>query len=614
SYDSMNVPSIRQGKYFFIKHCGLQNQPVLFIKKNNKTRILIDPNKLSKQGKVSLDWWYPSRDGSLIAYGLSRDGDENSVLYIKDIESGKNLPDKIPYTNFCDITWLLNSTGFYYTRMPILSTVPNGDEYYYERVYFHKIGTSYKNDPIIFGEKREKEDKFGVELSKDGRFLLVTVYKGWVSNDIYVFDRLENKWVTVIENLNAIFKPKIHRDSIYILTNYKSPNFKICEVSLKNAGKGIKFWKTIIKEEKYPIEEFQLVSDHLFVLTIKNIISILNVFNLKGKFLKNIKVLHNTSSLSSIYSLNSEEEGKELFFSSQSFFSPSAVYRIEIPKLKISIWGKSGFPIKIANYKARQVWYKSKDNVSVPMFILYKKRIIRNSKNPLLLTGYGGFSVSLTPYFAPEIIPFLDSGGICAIANIRGGGEFGEIWHKSGMLDKKQNSFDDFIKAAEWLINNNYTNSQKLAIQGGSNGGLLVAAALVQRPELFRVAVANVPLFDMIRYEKSLIGQLWNKEYGSVENKKEFLNLLKYSPYHNIKKGLFYPAILINAGEKDTRVDSSHSKKMCASFQQNTTSDLPIILCIESKSGHGSGKPLSTFIKEYTDIWSFIFQQLGISK
>lgn len=615
SYDSINVPSIKQGKYFFIKHHGLQNQPALFVKeRNSKERVLIDPNKLSKSGKISLDWWYPSRDGSLIAYGLSKNGDENSILYIKNVESDKNLLDKIPYTSSCDIAWLPNSAGFYYTRMPIPGTVPAGEEYYYQKVYFHKIGTSYKNDPIIFGEKREKEDGFSVELSKDGCFLLVTAYKGWVQTDVYLYDRQKNKWVTIIENIEAIFRATIHRESIYILTNYKSPNYKICAISIKDAGKGINSWKTIKKGGKYPVEEFHLVSDYLFVLTMKNVISILDVFTLNGKFVRNIKVPHNISSLSSIYSLNSEEDGRELFFGSQSFFNSSIVYRVEIPKFKISIWRKTGFPIEMADYKARQVWYKSKDNVSIPMFVLYKKGINRNGKNPVLLTGYGGFSASLTPYFAPEVIPFLNKSGIYVIANIRGGGEFGEIWHKSGMLDKKQNSFDDFISAAEWLINNNYTNYKKLAIQGGSNGGLLVAASLIQRPDLFRAAVANVPLFDMIRYEKSLIGQLWNKEYGSVKNKKEFLNLLNYSPYHNIKRGIAYPAILINVGEKDTRVDPFHSRKMCASFQQATTSDLPVILRVESKSGHGFGKSLSVFLEEYTDIWSFIFQQLRINR
>lgn len=615
SYDSISVPLVRQGKYFFIKHHGLQNQPVLFVKKNGgKENIIIDPNKLSKNGKISLDWWYPSKDGSLVAYGLSKNGDENSVLYIKNVESGKDLLDKIPYTSSCDIAWLPDLTGFYYTRMPIPGTVPAGEEYYYQKVYFHKIGTSYKNDLIIFGEKREKEDGFSVELSKDGCFLLVTAYKGWVQTDIYLFDRRENKWITVVEDIKAIFKATIYRDSIFILTNYKSPNYKICAISLKNAGKGIKFWKTVIKEERYPIEEFRPVSDYLFVLTMKNVISTFDVFTLNGKFIRNIKTPHNISLLSSIYSLNSEEDGGELFFGSQSFFNPSIVYRMEIPKFKISIWGKTDFPIEMADYKVRQVWYKSKDNIFIPMFVLYKKRINRNRKNPVLLTGYGGFSVSLTPYFAPEIIPFLDKGGIYAIANIRGGGEFGENWHKLGMLNKKQKSFDDFISAAEWLIKNKYTKSQKLAIQGGSNGGLLVVAALVQKPWLFRAAIANVPLFDMIRYEKSLIGQLWNKEYGSVKNKKEFLNLLKYSPYYNIRKGIAYPAIMINVGENDTRVDPFHAKKMCASFQQNTASDLPVILRVESKSGHGFGKSLSVFIEEYTDTWGFVFQELGLDK
>lgn len=615
SYDSIGSFLVKQNRYFFIRHHNLQNQPILYVKeKSNKERILINPNKLSKTGRISLDWWFPSKDGSFIAYGLSKNGDENSVLYIKNVLTGKNLSDKIFYTSACDITWLPDNSGFYYTRMPIPGTVPVGDENYYERVYFHKIGENYKNDQLVFGENREKEDVFGIELSKDGRFLLITVYKRWVSADIYIFDRKENKWITLVENIKANFKPTFHRGSIYILTNYKSSNFKICAVSIKNANKGIKFWRTIIKESEYPIEEFQLVSDCLFVLRLKNVISRFQVFDLNGKFLSDIKTISNNSHLVSINHLVSEEESDELFFISQSFFSPPTIYRVKIPKLKVCVWEKVICPFDLSPYKSKQVWYKSKDGTSVPMFILYKNKINYNGENPVLLTAYGGFSVNLTPDFMSTIIPFLDKGGIYVIANIRGGGEFGEKWHKSGILDKKQNSFDDFIAAMENLINNRYTNSKKIAIWGGSNGGLLVATTLTQRPDLFRAGVADVPLFDMIRYERSLVGRLWNKEYGSVENKKEFKNLLKYSPYHNIKKGINYPAILIDAGEKDARVDPFHAKKMCASFQYATISDLPVLLRIEKKSGHGLGKPLNQWIEEYTDIWSFIFWQLDINK
>ena len=615
SFDSISAPLPRKNKYFFTKQLNLQNQPVLFAREkiNGKPRVLVDPNKLSKKGALSLDWWYPSKDGSLVAYGLSKDGDEKSALFIKNVLTGKNLSDKIPYASFCNLTWLPDSSGFYYTRMPIPGTVPAGDEYYYQRVYFHKIGENYKNDPVIFGEGREKEDEFGVELSADGRFLLVTAYKGWVQTDIYLFDRQENKWITVVENIKAIFQATIHRGFIYILTNHECPNYKVCAVSLKDSRKGKNYWKTIIKEKKYPIQEICLVSDYLFILTLENVVSRLKTFTLKGKFLRDIESPDKTFNLASISSLNFEEEGDELFFSSQSFFDPSTIYRVKIPEFSVSVWKKISFSIKTNHYKAKQVWYNSKDGTTIPMFILYKKRINYNSRNPVLLTAYGGFSVSLDPYFMPQIIPFLDRGGVYVIANIRGGGEFGETWHKSGMLDKKQNSFDDFISAAEWLINNRYTNSKKLAIEGGSNGGLLIAAVLTQRPDLFRVAVANVPLFDMIRYEKSLIGRLWNKEYGSVENKKQFKYLLKYSPYHNIKKGLAYPALLINVGEKDARVDPFHAKKMCAVFQQSTTSNLPILIRIKTKSGHGFGKPLDQTIEEYTDTWGFVFDQLGSS-
>lgn len=612
SFDSVGIPLPKANRYFFTRHKGLQNQPVLYAKDkiDGKERVIIDLNKLSKSGAIALDWWYPSNDGAFIAYGLSKNGDENSTLFIKDVVSGKNLADKIPNTGFCDIAWLPDNTGLYYTRMPALGSVPKGEEYYNQRVYFHKIGASYKKDPIIFGEGRAKEDSFGVDISADGRFLLVTAHQGWSKNEIYLLDRQKNEWTTVVKGKNAIFKAVIHRDSIYILTSYESPNFRVCSISISKAKEGINLWKTIIKESKYPIKEFKIVSDNIFVLTTKNVASCLNVFTLVGKFTRKIK----TASLATINYLTAEREGKELFFDIQSFVIPKKIIRINISDLNTSVWDEVDFAINPDDYNVRQVWYKSKDKTKIPMFIIHKKDVVYNRENPTLLTGYGGFAINLEPYFMPDIIPFLNRGGIYAVANIRGGGEFGEEWHRAGMLNKKQNSFNDFITAAEYLIKNRYTNPEKLAIEGASNGGLLVAAVSIQRSDLFRVSIARVPLFDMIRYEKSLIGRLWNKEYGSVENKKQFKYLYKYSPYHNIKKDIFYPAMLITAGEKDARVDPFHAKKMCASFQVANSSDLPVLLRIESKSGHGQGKSLNKFIEESVDVWSFIFWQLGLLK
>src|SRR3989344_4707460 len=366
SFDSISAPLPRKNRYFFTKQLNLQNQPVLFAREkiNGGSHVLIDPNKLSQKGVISLDWWYPSKDGSLVAYGLSKDGDEKSTLFIKNVLTGKDLSDKIPYASFCDLTWIPDSFGFYYTRMPIPGTVPAGDEYYYQRVYFHKIGEDYKNDPIVFGEGREKEDEFGVELSADSRFLLVTAYKGWVQTDIYLFDRQENKWITVVENIKSIFQATIHRGFIYILTNHESPNYKVCAVSLKDSRKGKNYWKTIIKEKKYPIQEICLVSDYLFTLTLENVVSRLKTFTLKGKFLRDIEFHDKTFNLASICSLNSEEEGDELFFSSQFFFDPSTIYRVKIPEFSVSVWEKISFPIKTNHYKAKQVWYNS--NLGTP--------------------------------------------------------------------------------------------------------------------------------------------------------------------------------------------------------------------------------------------------------
>lgn len=612
SFDSVGVPLPKKNKYFFTKYKNLQNQPILYVKNktDKKERILIDVNKLSKNGNVSLDWWYPSSNGNFLVYGTSKNGDENSTLFIKDVINGKNLFDKIPNTTLCDVAWLPDNTGFYYTRMPDPGSVPKGEEYYNQRVYFHKLGTNYKKDPIIFGEGRAKEDDFGVDLSADGRFLLVTVHQDWSRNEIYLLDRQENKWTAVAKGKKAIFKAVMHRENIYILTSYKSPNFRICAISLNKVKEGCKSWKTIVKEENYPIKNFKIVLDKIFVLKTENISSKLSALSLDGSFLKEIKI----PPFSTIDYLTAEKEGKELFFEFQSFVVPRVICRVDILDLSMSVWDKVDSVINSNDYNIKQIWYESKDKTKIPMFVVCKKSAVCNGSNPLLLTGYGGFATNFEPYFMPNIIPFLERGGIYVVANIRGGGEFGEEWHRGGMLSQKQNCFDDFIAAAEYLVKNNYTNSKKLAIEGASNGGLLVATVLSQRPDLFRVVVAKAPLFDMIRYEKSLMGKFWTGEYGIVDNKKQFKYLYGYSPYHNTKDNTAYPAILIAVGEKDARVDMFHARKMCASFQRATVSSLPVLLRIETKSGHGLGKPLNKLIEESVDIWSFIFWQLDLLK
>lgn len=615
SVDLIEIPLHKNGRIFFMKHTKLNNQPILYTQGslNGKCEILINPNSLSKEGGTALDWWYPSEDGSLLAYGLSKDGAEDSTLFILDVKTKKKLNDRIFNVRHCDIAWLSDNTGFYYTRKPIPGTVAWGDEHYYQRIYFHKIGTDYKNDPVVFGERRSKEDLFLIELSSDGQFLLVTAHQGWINTNIYILDRYKNEWITLIEKIDANFYATLHRGFIYIKTNYKSSNYTIHSVPIEKAGMGMNAWKTIIKEGTYPIQKFQIFSHYLAITTIENVIYRLKIFTLDGKFLKEIKLPQG-----SISNLSAGNESEELFFDFESFFTPLTIYKIKSPSLITSVWQKIDNHINRSSYQIKQIWYKSGNGTRVPLFLIYKKnsnkKFIRNGNNPTLLTGYGGFSGSLTPYFIPSIVPFLERGGLYAIANIRGGGEFGEKWHKAGMLDKKQNSFNDFIKAAEWLIKHRYTNKEKLTIQGISNGGLLIAAVLVQRPDLFQAAVAQVPFFDMLRFEKSFIGRLCIQEYGDPGNKKQFLNLIKYSPYHNLRKNIAYPAILIATGKNDTRIDPFHARKMCASFQQATISHRPVLLRIETNSGHGVDKPLVLTIKELVDIWSFIFWQLGILK
>jgi prolyl oligopeptidase len=610
---TITAPWPVKGRYFYTRRDGKQNQPILYVRDGvaGKDRVLVDPNALADDGTIALDWWYPSRDGKLLAYGLSKSGDERSVLHVREVASGKDLPDVIDRTRACALAWLPDSTGFYYTRYPRPGSVPRGEENYHRHVFLHRLGDDPERDTEVFGQGRPAEDWPSVALSPDGRWLVVTEHQGWARSEIYFKDttKPDAAFVPLVEKIEAIFEPIVRNDRIYVRTNHQAPRYQLFRVDPLRPQR--KDWLLEVPQKKDEVlEAATAIGDTLVLEYMQRASSRLQLVS------STADVHVELPTLGTVAGLGGEWDGDELFFGFQSFTLPPTVYRQDLRDLKKDrpqVWQRVEAPgIRFDDYEVEQVSYPSRDGTAITMFLAHKKGLTKDGKNPTLLYGYGGFNISLTPMFSASRFLFLEQGGLLAIPNLRGGGEYGEDWHQAGMLGNKQNVFDDFLAAAEWLIRQKYTSPQHLVIQGGSNGGLLVGAALTQRPDLFRAVVCQVPLLDMVRYHRFLIARLWIPEYGSADDPEQFRWLYAYSPYHRVKEGTAYPAVLLATAESDTRVDALHARKMAARLQTATASEQPILLRLETKAGHGAGKPRAKVLDELTDIWSFIFWQLGL--
>jgi prolyl oligopeptidase len=605
------------GKYiFYIRREGTQNQPVLYVREgvHGKDRVLVDVNKMSADGTEALDWWFASEDGKYVAYGTSPSGSEESTMRIIESATGKLLPDMIERTRFASVAWKKDSSGFYYTRHPKKGEVPPGEEVYHVKIFYHSLGADPAKDALIFGEGRKAQDIPQVQLADDDdRWLLITVFEGWAKSEMYLQDlKAGTAPVEVTTGKEFLYSGEILGGKLYILTNEDAPRYRVFVVDAANPSR--ENWKEIIPQSDAVLQNANIFGRKILAQYEKNVSSQLNLFELSGKRLGSVEL----PTIGSVTGLGGRWDRGETFFGFHSFTVPPSVYQVDLGSRRASLWDKVDAPgIDSSAYEVRQVWYPSKDGTKIPMFIVHKRGLDLNSKNPTVLTGYGGFNVSLSPNFAAGRFLWLEHGGVYAIANLRGGAEFGEEWHRAGMLEKKQNVFDDFISAAKFLISDKITDKNHLAIQGGSNGGLLMGAAFTQRPELYRAVVCQVPLLDMLRYQNFQIAKLWIPEYGSAEDAKQFEWLYAYSPYHHVKAGMEYPAILFMTAESDTRVDPMHAKKMAALMQTEAANgqsrERPILLRIEPKAGHGAGKPVTKQIEEATDIYSFLFWQLGVT-
>jgi prolyl oligopeptidase len=599
--------------YFFTRREGNQNQPVLYVRRGLKgeERALVDPNKLSADATVALDWWYATEDGKYVAYGTSPSGSEISTLHILETETGKLLPEAITPTRAASLAWLPDNSGFYYTRYPRKGEVAAGEEMYHRRVFFHALGSADNADghadPLIFGADLPAQDWPDISLSEDGRWLVIDVEHGWTKSELYLKDvKANGAVVPVAVGKDFIYTGEVFGGNLYIRTNEDAPRYRVYRVAAEHPERAA--WKEIIPQVEGVLESIGVVGSKLVASYEHNASSELKVFDLDGKQLATPPL----PTIGSIDSIGGNRRSPEAFFGFNSYTVPPTVYRMDLNSHQVTMWDKVQADVDASRYEVKQVWYRSKDATRVPMFIVAKKGLKLDGRNPTLLNGYGGFNISLTPAFSRGLYLWLEHGGVFAQANLRGGSEFGEEWHRAGMLDKKQNVFNDFLAAAEYLIAQKYTDRDHLAIQGGSNGGLLMGAALTQRPDLFKAVVCQVPLLDMLRYQRFQIAKLWIPEYGSADDPQQFRWLYAYSPYHHVKDGAHYPAVLFMTAESDTRVDPMHAKKMAARLQAANGDHNPILLRIEPKAGHGVGKPVSKLIDEGTDIWSFLFWQLGI--
>ncbi len=608
---NLGTPQVGGLYYFYTRREGGQNQPILYVRDglNGKDRVLVDVNPMAADGTVALDWWKASRDGKYVAYGTSQSGNEMSTLRVIETATGEVLPDTIERTRGAYVQWKPDNSGFYYGRYPKKGDVPPGQENYNRRVFYHALGSDPARDPLTFGEGLKPEEwPYGV-ISNDGQWLLLGVSfgTGTVRQDLYIKDLKTNApAIPVATGKDFKYRGEVHEGKIYILTNEDAPRWRICVTDAARPGR--ENWRELIPQSDAIIEDANIIGGKLVLEYEKNASSLLKVFSLDGRLLKEIAL----PTIGSITGVGGNWEANDAFYNFNSYTVPPTIYHYDLATGKNTEWARVKADIDASPYQVKQVWFKSKDATRVPMFVVSRKDVVMNGANPTLLYGYGGFNISMTPTFNRGVYLWLERGGIYAVANLRGGNEFGEEWHRQGMLDKKQNVFDDFISAAEYLIANKYTDRDHLAIQGGSNGGLLVGAALTQRPDLFKAVVCQVPLLDMLRYQNFIIAKLWVSEYGSAEDPQQFDYLLRYSPYQNVKEGVKYPATLLLTADSDARVDPMHAKKMAARLQAANAGPNPILLRVETKAGHGQGKPVSKQIEEATDVYSFLFWQVGV--
>lgn len=616
---SVSPPAMRGNRYFYARREGKQNQPVTYWREGHKgvDRVLIDPAQIDETGLTTVAWTSPSRDGRLVAYGTYRAGDENTTLQLLDVDSGARLPLEIP-SKVQAPQWLPDDSGFVYQKLQDASNPYSG------QVLFHRMGTDPAVDPVLFRQfTREENEKLSTTwgpsggLSHDGKWLLLGYWVDTRSNDLWLADfdsflktgRLERRTVSL--GTEGMAFGAVIDGTLYLQTTKGAPKGRVVRAPVDAPDESN--WRDVVPERADAVvESVAFALNHIVVTWMRNASNVVEVFDMTGR---SIGIVNQPGIGSAGVSV--EEDRTEAYLTFTSYNYPTTIFRIDVatPSAEPELWERPDVPVDPSLVEVAQVWYPSKDGTPISMFLVYRKGLEKNGAVPTILWGYGGFNISQTPAFSATLFQWFEDGGLFALPNLRGGGEYGDDWHEAGMLGRKQNTFDDFIAAAEWLVTNGYTNPDRLAISGGSNGGLLTGAVVTQRPDLCRSAIVAVPLLDMLRYQHFLMARYWVPEYGTAEDATQFEWLAAYSPYHHVRPGTRYPAVFLTAGEHDTRVHALHARKMAAALQAATASDAadrPVILWVDREAGHGQGKPLNLRLRDVVDQRIFTMWQLGM--
>lgn len=613
NFERFSAPIVRGSRYFYWHNTGLQNQSVLFWMEglSGEPKVLLDPNTLSADGTVAVIDLSISDDGSLAAYSIADAGSDWITWHMRDVGTGNDLPDLVAWSKFSSASWLKDGSGFFYQGYDR----PKGDALkeanYFHKIFFHKLGTPQNEDRLIFDRPDDKEIHVGAGVSHDGRYLLIYQTKGSSPNNQLTIRDLEDPegaTVTIAEAADAVYSVIDNdRTRFWIHTTFEAPNGCVVQVDLTNPARSQ--WKTIIPESAHKLDSVSMIDNTLIANYLADAQSMVMLHAADGALLQQFEL----PSIGTASGFDGKRTDTETFYQFSNFTTPPTVYRVDMKTRQSSIFRQPKLNFDPAQFETKQVFYSSKDGTRVPMFLSYKKGLTLDGSNPTLLYGYGGFNISLRPEFSAGNLLWMEMGGIYAQPSLRGGGEYGEGWHEAGTRLKKQNVFDDFIAAAEWLVSNRYTSPSRLGISGGSNGGLLVAACELQRPDLFGAAIASVGVMDMLRFDKFTIGWAWKTDYGAPsENQEEFRAILRYSPLHNIRTGVEYPPTLITTADHDDRVYPAHSFKFAAAMQAAQSGPNPILIRVETRAGHGSGMPLAKRVEIIVDQLTFLSLQLNV--
>ena len=605
NYERYKLPVKEGGRYFYRRNDGLQDQDVLYVVDSlgEEPRVLIDPNTFSDDRTASLSFFEVSPDGEMIAYGISDSGSDWRHWHVRDVETGEDLDDRLDQTKFTGVSWSRDSSGFYYSRYP-LNEEGVADDSQQVSVYFHKLGTPQADDIHVYSITDHATRNPYATVTDDGRYLVLGIFDGYNSNAVYVkkLDDPDAEVIRLLDNWDALYNLLgTDGSTFYFSTTNGAPKYRVIAIDVENHEP--ENWREVVAEAEEAQEDASLVGQHIVAMYLKDASSLVRIFDLGGEVVREVEL----PGIGSAAGFNGKFDDAETFYLFEGFTTPGQIYRYDVASGERNIFREAKVDVDLSPFVTKQVFFESKDGARVPMFITHRQDLELDGTNPTLLYAYGGFNISLTPYYSPRRIVWMEMGGVLAIPNLRGGGEYGEEWHRAGTKLEKQNVFDDFIAAGEWLIDNGYTSPEKLAIRGGSNGGLLVGAVMTQRPDLFGATLPVVGVLDMLRYHTaSANARQWSSDYGLSEDEDEFKALLAYSPYHNTDEGTCYPPTLITTADHDDRVVPWHSFKFAAALQHAQSCDNPVLIRVETRAGHGAGKPTWMQIEDVANQWAFL--------